>query len=457
MAPDDRDRTFEKALGRRLHSDALGEADASHPGAEILAAYHERLLPGAQITSWKTHIAGCARCQEILAQLEATDELPLGAGGQEREFQNVVAMPGQDFPQLAQAATQAPAPAEPRTTAAERWARRFKMSPGANWHWLAPAGVLAAGLLLWVSFHENKPPKFQLAKNEQRAPLPQTPTATPQPSVPANTEAPARSVPSPSASAQLAAPGGSGALRKKQLPPEEKKPTVEEADRLSAPRALSRNAPGAAAETRAQDSAASVSGGAEEAQLQKQAAPSTAPAGPEDLKDSGANALSVAPASQPAVAPKAKFVGGGREGPQAQKAAAAVTVAGPGLRETSVRAPVIVAAPDANVSWRLGPAGVILHSVDAGSDWTPQASGVVAELLAGSAPTDTICWSVGRSGTILRTIDGGAHWLKVSSPTDDDLTAVFAIDAERAVVSGSMHKTYKSEDGGQTWIQIPPR
>src|SRR5262245_30832529 len=108
MAPDDRDRTFEKALARHFRAGASGSnapagagesapPDNPCPNAEILAAYHERLLTPEQMLSFKQHIAGCSRCQEILATLEATDDLllPTDSAGKARETarQNVVTMP----------------------------------------------------------------------------------------------------------------------------------------------------------------------------------------------------------------------------------------------------------------------------------------------------------------------------------------------------------------------------
>jgi len=466
MAPDNRESTFDKALARHLHPTAPGEADASHPDAEILAAYHERLLAPQQMTSWKQHIAGCARCQEVLAQLEATDELPVEAGPEEREAQNVLTMPGPALPQLAHVPAQAPTAAEPRSTAAARWSRRLQMLPGANWRWLAPAGALAAGLLLWVSFHENNPPPFQLAKNHQpRAPSP-APAAVPQLSAPANKEAASNGVPSPSADARSGARRETDALTQNERAMlDQKKSAPAQADKLTAPRiALSRNAPSAPVDRDAHRSDITA---AEEKELQKQAPlPSgSSPAPPAELKDNSvadsvANRLVLAPPSQSEVSPKAKSVASaaGRQAPQEQQAAGVVG----GLRESSVlrmanaRSSVTVAAPGSTVLWRVAPAGLIERSTDAGSTWSLQASGVVADLLAGSAPSDKVCWIVGRSGTILRTTDGGAHWRKIASPINDDLAAIFAVDAQQATVSAATtHKTYKTPDAGQTWTPLP--
>ena len=471
MAPDNRESTFDKALARHLHPTAPGEADASHPDAEILAAYHERLLAPQQMTSWKQHIAGCARCQEVLAQLEATDELPVEAGPEEREAQTVLTMPATDLPQLAHVAAPAPMPAEPRTTTADRWSRRFNMSPDANWRWLAPAGALAAGLLLWVSFHENNPPPLQLAKNHQPGAPSPAPAAAPPPAAPANAskEAATKVVPSPSADAHSGARRETDALTQNERAMlDQKKSAPAQADKLTAPRiALSRNAPSAPVDRDAHRSDITASTGAEEKELQKQAPlPSgSSPAPPAELKDNStadsvANRLVLAPPSQSEVSPKAKSVASaaGRPAPQEQQAAGLVG----GLSESSTlrmanaHSSVTVAAPGSTVLWRVAPAGLIERSTDAGSTWSLQASGVVADLLAGSAPSDKVCWIVGRSGTILRTTDGGAYWRKIASPINDDLAAIFAVDAQQATVSAATtHKTYKTPDAGQTWTPLP--
>jgi photosystem II stability/assembly factor-like uncharacterized protein len=116
---------------------------------------------------------------------------------------------------------------------------------------------------------------------------------------------------------------------------------------------------------------------------------------------------------------------------------------------------VTISEPSGRVSWRVGQAGLVEVSSDAGKTWTLQPSGVITDLLAGSAPSEKICWIVGRSGTILRTIDGGAHWQKVRPPMLDDLHSVFAVDAHQATVSPT-NGTYQTTDGGATWNKISP-
>src|SRR5260370_11521585 len=131
MAPisDDRDRSFEKALARHFRARAQAEASAaprSCADVETLAAYHEGGLPADQMSLWKSHLQDCPRCQGILTQLEATDAVPFGVADNV-EKQGAVGV------------------------------QVLKPRRPAVWRWAAPAGALAAGLLVWVAVRESKP------------------------------------------------------------------------------------------------------------------------------------------------------------------------------------------------------------------------------------------------------------------------------------------------------------
>src|SRR2546421_712987 len=181
MAPDERDRRFDKALARHLRPAAPsgeGAVPASESGAcpdsETLAAYHERsLLPG-EMNSWKEHIVGCANCQTVLAHLEATDEIPWQAAEQEKVL-------AQRESALLASASNESQPASPRTLSKK--SRRVRLLRGARWQWLAPAGALAAGLLVWIALHENHslaPPSLEQVQvaTRQVAPPPTPPPST---------------------------------------------------------------------------------------------------------------------------------------------------------------------------------------------------------------------------------------------------------------------------------------
>src|SRR5258707_11511933 len=97
MAPDERDRSFDKALARHLGSAAPAGQAAEIPGAfasqggacpdpETLAAYHERSLLPEQLNSLKEHLVTCANCRTVLAHLETTDQIPLQAAQEGQVF-----------------------------------------------------------------------------------------------------------------------------------------------------------------------------------------------------------------------------------------------------------------------------------------------------------------------------------------------------------------------------------
>jgi len=116
-------------------------------------------------------------------------------------------------------------------------------------------------------------------------------------------------------------------------------------------------------------------------------------------------------------------------------------------------APLSVPAPSGTTIWRIGQAGVIQRSTDSGTTWFIQPSGVVADLIAGSAYSDQVCWLVGRNGTILRTTNGGATWQKLTSPSNVDLLAVFSINADSATVTDAAGRAFETTTGGAHWTR----
>jgi hypothetical protein len=128
---------------------------------------------------------------------------------------------------------------------------------------------------------------------------------------------------------------------------------------------------------------------------------------------------------------------------------------GESVEEFAVRsgvrfAPRMIATPDANVFWRIGPGGHIARTMDGGKTWQDQTSDVAQQLISGSAPTTKICWVGGFGGTILRTTDG-EHWEKVTSPAQLPWIRIAAAGEMHAVVTTNGNKSYATADGGRTW------
>src|SRR5713101_1184470 len=195
MAPDERDRSFDKALARHLRSTAPAGHSAESPrecasqgGAcpdpETLAAYHERSLLPEQLNSLKEHLVACANCQAVLAHVETTDEIPLQAAEENQVSAQAASTP------VISASSQIHTRVEKALPLKSRRARLLK---GARWQWLAPAGAIAAGLLVWIALHENYTSPLpsrpeserKMAQNrEPAAPLPSVSSGLPQSSAP---------------------------------------------------------------------------------------------------------------------------------------------------------------------------------------------------------------------------------------------------------------------------------
>src|SRR5712692_9899998 len=163
MPSDDRERSFENALASHLRAGnaATGPSGACSD-AETLAAYHERSLAPEQMASLKTHVTDCERCRQILAHLEATDEIPVAAPNMTRQ----------------------------PTAAANSSVRVLHGRRPTLWRWVAPAGALAAALLVWVAVRENnsvqippQPPRVDLKQAETAKSLPAPPPLSTSPAL----------------------------------------------------------------------------------------------------------------------------------------------------------------------------------------------------------------------------------------------------------------------------------
>ena len=438
MPSDDRERSFENALASHLRANnSAGASRNTCADAETLAAYHERSLAPDQMTSLKAHIADCERCQEILALLRATDELPVA---------------------VANTTPQATPDATPHATLdAKSPVLVLPARRRALWRWVAPAGALAAALLVWIAVHENDsvrvppqlpgatPQQSETAKNRPASPsaLTYAPSldATPKnenvfaDALSASNTAPQSKI--TGAARQLLKEKDSANAKKRSSPRDDfgqlaGNPLTTNA--LPAPDDGMKSLPGTVPPT------------TETAVPARGAIAAATPVAPPPHTPSARSELSRPQAAAP--------VAGAL--PQEQQLEATPRFkSNAEMRLANAVAEITISAPSGLASWRIGPAGVIEFSSDAGKTWTVQPSGVIADLLAGSAPSDKVCWIAGRSGAILRTTDGGAHWQRLRLPTQDDLRSVSAADAQHATVSAA-NGNYQTTDGGATWNKVAP-
>jgi hypothetical protein len=452
------DKKFDAVLGGFLVHDLRVRAGNLHcPEADVLAAYHERTLRPEEVNSWKEHIAGCARCQAVLAELEATDSMALRVS----ETEAAPATAAVRTPE--ESARPAMVREKPRVTSIPRRGR---------WPWLVPAGALAAGLLMWVGWHENRS-QVDVKMAQREPPSPPLPEAARQEQTPA----------SPSldetlrSSKEQATMGGaasartpSEAKRLKQFETKDSRgrvgPSVPQTDKETGARA---DAVFSSLADRAPDQpprdgkarGAGVSSAAAEApkptantEAQNQEAQQNLPAQQNQLQAEKAAGPTPFLQAQPARKAKAEARAAATPAP-APKPPAPDTPAwldGAALRPAAAASPHLIFAPSGKTVWRAGPAGRIEFSGDGGASWSRQASTVVADLTAGSAPSDKVCWIVGRGGTILLTTDAGTHWAILRSPLDEDLGGVRSTDALHATIWNlSNTKAFVTADGGASW------
>jgi hypothetical protein len=452
MALDDRDHNFEKALGRHLRGDVRREAC---PEADVLAAYHERSMSPEELNSWKHHIAACARCQEVLIQLEATDAIPMNVDRPE----SILAM---RRPEMAMAISMDSAPAAlPQSVPAKGVLPFSNIRRKASLRWFAPLGAVAAGLLVWVTLREAKTPapheekSVQIAQNRDVAP--------PATIAPASVEPPARS----------------DTMRQTEKVPTAK---VDSGRRVSRDSEKSEITAGVAPKSTVAAVAAApaendrVAGDrvALENDLRAANRPDLTLDVVQEQKKSEMSRVAAPSPPQPSVAKIATADAAAPEVAAKQKAAGAVAATSQTVEITSQTAEVpsnfkkssalrleaaqnarLILATDGKSAWRLGSAGIIEYSSNGGKKWVPQASGVASDLLAGSAPSKKVCWVVGRAGIILLTADGGATWKQLPSPIADDLGGIHAADALRATIRDvANHRSYETSDAGLTWHPV---
>ena len=486
MSHEDRERKFEQALQRHLRRDAAGarnEADAQAVpdeavgaveclDAATLAAFHEGTLAGSEIVVVKEHVANCSQCQKILMQLEATDEIPLPAeAGEDLKMRESVLSTGglyvdyaaRQTPNLTVAGQPTPALKAPHDISTGRGFKALR--------WAAPAGAIAAGLLIWIVVRDNKVQNthFENVQVAQQQPteerpatlraLPASPALEPATKITQLNEKrkddstgkrPAKesgALRAPKYSSSAAAANEAGAVSSdaspnaiaRQLPANSRDHSSLEATKNKPPEILSRQtdvsvtaAPAAAATTPLTSGAPRAKSATSAGNVPTAIATDRANTGTVEPPLNGNGGIELLQTEQGEVTDKL-------EPPAA-------------LKKVGLENPKVILASNTTVRWRLLSAGRIEQSVDSGITWVPQNSGVTAELLAGSAPSESVCWIVGRSGAVLRTTDGGGHWYKVVSPIRADIAGVQAADAMTAeIFSADKSSRFVTHDGGATW------
>jgi hypothetical protein len=366
--------------------------------AGVLAAWFEGTLDPAERAAAEAHAAECSRCQAVLAAMIRTEP-----------------------------------PAESRP-----WWR----SPAFGW--LVPITVAAAALVVYVRM-EREPRTLQVAI---------APSVASTPIPPATGEA-ASAQPAAKAERDTAVPSSTDAARgsTRAVPRETARlePLLKARERLQEKPAMT-EAPAAASPAEAQqlkDRFASVDATAP--QKTAQAQPVAPPAPPTAAAEPPAAATTPQKTSQPGLvvtAPEERA----RADAAAPKSVAESVIANvarsgaAGFRQPQV----VLQTADGSTRWRIVAAGSVQRSIDAGSTWETQSTGVAAIVSSGAAPSKSVCWLVGKGGLVLLSPDGRS-WRRVPFPEAIDLVSVAATDASSAAVTTVNGRTFTTADGGKTW------
>src|SRR5882724_1917518 len=480
MPSEDRDRMFEKALARHLRSDAAAAEESACLDAEVLAAYHERLLSLEEMSAAKDHLVSCARCQEILAQLEATQDVNVL-----QNRRDDLAVAGAAFPvkssevvEEADAAATVPLPDKKATHVAE-----FRSKRNSRLRWAAPAGAIAAGLLLWIGLRDYRPqlseksaPATQIAENRgDAARTPPFPGAEPDAMMKQKSENLAREESREELKKYSGAPPSAGLRdemqnsRKSAQPPagpnaDKKAPSP--TPLAAAPKVLR---PGRQSDDRFSPAeAGKLSAETEKSHVPSEtAALDSAQATGRNIQnlESESQIVAGAPAAPPAPSPQ-PALSRTKVAAQTQAGAEEVVDASrlnkdlnqPALYNRAILSvaalPSVAATSDGRSIWRFGEHGAIAHSSDSGKTWESQYAALTVTLTSGAAPNRKICWIAGAGGALLRTTDGGKHWQLVTTPISADLGGVHATDAKHASIWDVPNRlSYETSDGGVTWKQ----
>ena len=515
MGHDDREQNFERALTWHLRAPGDNGAADEHvtgcPDAEMLAAFHERMLSSQEMNATKEHVVGCSRCQEILALLETTDDIEV-RNEQEKVFAMRTPVPVSGAGSNVEATPDANV-----ARALGRVKEPQDISRGrrpATWRWVAPAGAIAASLLVWVVARESKYRQVEPVQNVQIA---QEQGKNAELANRGSALAPSPAPPLNQSTDQLQANESSSTQIEQTF---SASPLTRHVQGTTGGQAARNNRHGAvaggptglvggavtqhsAAERTGNESAAgspaNEANGGDRKKTQSVTAtneaaktPDSSPANDDSVaatgRDSGQNVVgreisqpraanapraqegasqqAVAPPSAPtASSPSASSETAHRQAnhPNGDTFSASTETVDIGKRlkrdsavtNVSNKNARIILVPGGTVEWRLGAPSIIERSVDGGLTWTRQNSGSSAELLAGAAPNEMVSWIVGRNGTILRTTDGGGHWSKVVSPITGDIGGIAADDAMHVVVvaTGGNPARFATNDGGVTWIR----
>jgi hypothetical protein len=395
VTDDERDESIERLLRRGLSRDTHATSPSSCVDSETLAAWMDGSLSQETRRTAERHVAGCARCQAMLAAMARTAPEPVKGP----------------------------------------WWRVTRQ-------WLVPIAAAATALVVWIAVDRERVAPIALIPAETAAPTPAPPPPRPSAS---REEMASGQVASPPRLTDSVGAGGGNATAPDAIartPSAQAKAEARLDDRLQpltpetriAPRRLEPTDRPAVMATRPPPPGAPP-------------VPSLAkPVPPIQAREQGAVAgVPETVGVAETVAQAAGRAGGG----QAPGASTDIVSPEPAFRWRLLAPSTIQRSTDGGVTWTVQsgrtPGLALLTSNE---------NALPIVLTAGSSPARDICWIVGRGGVVLLSSNGIA-WQRRPFPEAANLVAVRAADAKTAVVTTEDGRQFSTADGGATWLKIP--
>lgn len=102
--------------------------------------------------------------------------------------------------------------------------------------------------------------------------------------------------------------------------------------------------------------------------------------------------------------------------------------------------------------WVVGSSGTIRYTQNGGISWQQQSSGTSNVLRSVYFTNNLRGWTVGNSGTIRHTTNGGANWQQQTSGTSNVLRGLYFIDIQNGWVVGNGGTIRHTTNGGADWL-----
>jgi hypothetical protein len=91
------------------------------------------------------------------------------------------------------------------------------------------------------------------------------------------------------------------------------------------------------------------------------------------------------------------------------------------------------------------------RSVDGGTTWTTERTGVAARVLSGDCPTADVCWLAGDAGQVFVRTAGGGWADRPIADVRAGVSAITASSIDAAIATLADGRRFSTADGGHTW------